>query len=257
MPTNLLKRERQHRILQFVQENAQATVSELRQRFQVSEATVRRDLEELSENGSLRRTHGGALRGDPAAPELPIHQRASENAAEKQRIGQAAANLLVDGETVYIGSGTTTLEVARALKGNRRITVITNALNVANALAGDPNITLIVLGGLLRQSELSLIGHLTEQALKELRADKVVIGIHAIHPQHGLTNDYLPETMTDREIIRTGNQVIIVADHSKFNKLSAAFVAPLNVIHKIITDSGAPRASVDALRHTGIEVVLV
>jgi len=257
MPANLLKSERQQRILQLVQENAQATVAELSRHFGVSEATVRRDLEELSENGHLRRTHGGALRAEQAAPEPPVYQRTTEQAEEKRRIGQAAAERVADGETVFIGSGTTTLEVARALVGKRHITVITNALNVANVLAGDPNITLIIVGGLLRPSELSMIGHLTEQALKELRADKVIIGIHAIHPRQGLMNEYLPETMTDREIIRAGTQVIVVADHTKFNKLSAAFVAPVEAIQTVITDSGAPGDAVDALRQAGLEVIVV
>ncbi len=257
MPSALLKEERQNQILQYVLQNSQATVGELSQLFLVSEATVRRDLEELAENGSLRRTHGGALRGDAAAPEPPVRQRASECADEKRRIGEATANLIADGETVLIGSGTTTQEVARALRGKRRITVITNALNVANNLASDPGITLILLGGLVRQTELSMIGHLTEQALKEVRADKIIIGIHAIHPQHGLTNEYFQETLTDRAIICAGEQVILVADHTKFGKISAAFVAPLSAVNKLVTDTGAPSSILDAMQQAGTEILLV
>ncbi len=257
MPAPFLKQERQNQILEYVHQNAQATVTELSERFQVSEATVRRDLEELAEDGLLRRTHGGALRGDPAPPELPVQVRTTEFTDEKKRIGEAAAGLVADDETIFIGSGTTTFEVARALKGKRRITVITNALNVANLLCGDPDITLIVLGGLLRRTEQSMIGHITEQALREVRADKVIIGIHAIHLQQGLTNEYLPETITDREIIRAGQQVIVVADHSKFGKLSAAYVAPLESIHTVVTDTSVPSDIADSLRRAGIQTLLV
>ncbi len=257
MPAHLLKRERQLKISQFVREHSQATVGELGEHFGVSQATVRRDLEELALDGTLLRTHGGALYGDQSLATPPVHQRAFENAEIKRCIGAAAAELIADDETIFIGSGSTTFEVARALRDKRRITVITNALNIANELAGDPNITLIVLGGLLRPGELSMIGHLTEQALREVRADKVIIGINAIHAQHGLTNEYLQETITDREIIRSGSQVIVVADHTKFDKICTAFVAPLQAIHKIVTDRETPPQLITALRQVGILVDVV
>ena len=142
-------------------------------------------------------------------------QRTAEQTSEKVRIGQAAADLIADGETVFLSSGTTVLEVARQLRGKRNLTVITNSLLVLNELADVPDITVICLGGMLRHSEMSLIGHITELALSELRADKVIIGIRAIDPENGLTSGYLPETMTDRAILKIGREVIVVADHTK------------------------------------------
>lgn len=252
----MLREERKRKISRFVVENKKATVTELSELFGVSESTIRRDLEELDEQGVIQRAHGGAVVVERAAPEPPIIQRMVENEEAKRSIGQAAAELVRDGETVFLGSGTTTLEVARNLMGRNNLTVITNALNIANLFAGKPNITVIVVGGLLRHSELSMIGHITEQVLKELRADKVIMGMRAISIEEGLTNDYLPETMTDRTIIQFAPEVILVADHSKFGKVSTALVAPITSINKIITDSGVPAEIIDEIKALGVEVII-
>ena len=252
----LLNTERQQQIAQFIRERKRATVAELSEHFDVSEATIRRDLEKLDSEGEIRRAHGGAIAVERAAPEPPVVHRMVENEKEKRRIGQATAQLIQDGEVIFLGSGTTTLEVARNLDGRKNLTVITNALNVVNQLAGKQKITVIVTGGLFRHSELSLIGHITEQALKELRADKVIMGMRAINIEEGLTNDYLPETMTDRTIIQFAPEVILVADHSKFGKVSTAFVAPITSVSKIVTDAGTPPQIVADLRDRGIEVIV-
>lgn len=252
----MLREERKRKISQFIEENKKATVTELSELFGVSESTIRRDLEELDEQGVIQRAHGGAVVVERAAPEPPIIQRTTENEEKKKRIGEAAAELVRDGETVFLGSGTTTLEVARHLVHRSNLTVITNALNIANLFAGKPNITVIVVGGLLRHSELSMIGHITEQALKELRADKVIMGMRAISIEEGLSNDYLPETMTDRTIIQSAPEVILVADHSKFGKVSTALVAPITSVNKMVTDEGTPPQIVADLRAMGIEVIV-
>jgi DeoR/GlpR family transcriptional regulator of sugar metabolism len=121
-------------------------------------------------------------------------------------------------------------------------------------LAEKDSISLVALGGMLRDSELSFIGHITEQALAEVRADKVIIGVHAISIENGLTNDYLPETMTDRAILKAGREVIVVADHSKVNTVATAFLAPLNSIHTFITDSATPAEFIASLEQNGITV---
>ena len=249
--------ERQERMLRFVEQRQRVTVANMCDQFGVSVATARRDLEALAERGSVRRVHGGALAIHRAPPELPALQRAGEQADEKRRIGRAAAALVADGETVFLSSGTTTLEVARSLRGQRRLTVITNSLLALNELADAPEITLVGLGGLLRRSEMSFIGHITEQALAEVRADKVIIGIRAIDAEQGLTNDFLPETMTDRAIMRIAREVIVVADHSKCGRVSAAFVAPLSAMRTLVTDSGTSPEFVGALTARGVRVQVV
>jgi DeoR family transcriptional regulator of aga operon len=247
--------ERQSLILDLLLRQGRLTVAEIVERFKVSEATARRDLEALAEQGKIQRVHGGALPLRQAPPEPPLLQRESERFFEKHRIAQAAAALVQDGETVFIASGSTTLQVARQLRG-RPLTVITNSLPVMNTLAGVPNVSLIGIGGELRQSELSFVGHIAEQAIAELRADKVILGVHALSIEHGLTSDYLPEVLTDRAILKIGREVILVADHTKFNTVSTAFIAPITAVHCLVTDSAAPAEQVAALRELGLRVIL-
>lgn len=182
--------------------------------------------------------------------------RSQEQSAEKRQIGHAAAALIQDGDTVLLGSGTTVIEVAKELRNRQNLTVLTNSLPVLTMLAGRPGITLVGLGGILRDSELSLIGHITEQALAEVRADKVVMGIRAMSLEQGLTNDYLAETQTDRAILKMAGQVIVVADHTKCGAVAAAYVAPLAMINTLVTDSQTPPDFLDALRTSGISVVV-
>lgn len=248
--------ERQQQLLQFVEQNQRVTVTQICEQFDVSPATARRDLEILAENGKIERFHGGAKAMRQAPPEAPVVQRSAEQASEKARIGQAAARLVEEGDTVFLGSGTTVLEVARHLKDRHNITVITNSLLVLNALAQIPHITLVGLGGVLRASEMSMIGHITEQALAEVHAHKIIMGIRALDAEQGLTNDYLPETMTDRAILSRGGEIIVVADHTKCQRVSTAFVAPITAIDKLITDANIPADTVAALRAKGVEVII-
>lgn len=248
--------DRQTSIVNLLTRQGRLSVTDIVEQFKVSEATARRDLEALAEQGKIQRVHGGALPIRQAPPEAPLLQREQEQFFEKQRIGQVAAALVEDGETVFIASGTTTLEVARHLRARQNLTVITNSLPVMNALANLPGINLIGIGGMLRQSELSFVGHIAEQAIAELRADKVILGVHALSLEHGLTSDYLPETLTDRAILKIGREVILVADHTKFDSVSPAFVAPLSSIHHLVTDTAAPPEFIEALRQMGIAVTL-
>jgi DeoR/GlpR family transcriptional regulator of sugar metabolism len=252
---SLLKAERQTYIRNLVEEQGRVTVPELSAHLDVSEATIRRDLEELNGNGWVRRTHGGAVRAERASKEPPMMQRISEQLNEKQRIGLAAAGLIKDGQTVFLGSGTTVLEVAKALSDEIQLTVITNSLPVVNQLASYPNVELIVIGGMLRPSELSMVGHIAEQAVKEFRADKVFLGMHAIDAHHGFTNDFLPETMTDRAILGIAPQAVIVADHTKFGRVSSVLVAPITAANVLVTDQNAPSVCVEELIEIGVEVI--
>jgi DeoR/GlpR family transcriptional regulator of sugar metabolism len=247
--------ERQRELTRLIGKIGRLSVAQICEQFSISEATARRDLEALSEQGFIQRVHGGAILVRMAAPEEPILRRSHEQENEKVRIGRATATLIRDGETVFLGSGTTVLQVAHHLV-NRDITVITNSLPVINLMSERENITLIAVGGILRDSELSFIGHITEQALSEVRADKVIIGIRAISLDQGLTNDYLPETLTDRAILNAGRKNIIVADHTKCGVVATAFVAPLTAITLLITDINTDMEFIESLRTQGIEVIV-
>lgn len=248
--------ERQKQILSLLTQQGRLSVAEIVTQFSISQATARRDLDSLASQGKVQRVHGGVIAVEQAPPELPILERESEQMGEKVRIGRAAAALVADNETLFLGSGTTVLEVARNLKDHKNLTVITNSLPVLNILAGIKEITVISLGGMLRDSELSFIGHITEQALIEVRADKVFMGTRGVSLEHGLTNDYLQETLTDRAIIKGGREFIVVADHTKVNRVSTVLLAPWNSVHTFVTDSGVDKKFVQALKQQGIQVLM-
>lgn len=252
-----MKSARHTQIRKLVDANGHVTVGELKRALGVSKATIRRDLDILDESGWLRRTHGGAVRVAGTGREPPVIQRQSQFQIQKQRIGRQAAALVREGETVFLGSGTTVHEVARAIRDVPGLTVITNALNVTNELVECPNIELIVIGGMFRQSELSMVGYVAERAIREFRADKVIMGMRGIDPVHGLTSDYLPEAITDRAILSIAACNILVADHTKLGRVSPVFLAPITSAHVLISDLAAPDHTVAEIREQGLEVQLV
>jgi DeoR/GlpR family transcriptional regulator of sugar metabolism len=254
---NLSGAERQGRLSRVVEQRRRVSVAEICEMFGVSVATARRDLDALADAGRVQRVHGGAILAQPAPPEGPVLERALEQSDEKRRIGEAAAALIEPRDSIFVGSGTTSLEVARNLPVDYELTVVTNSLLALNALAERADITLVCLGGILRHTEGSMIGHIAEQALKELRLHKVFLGVRALDVEAGLTNDYLPETMTDRQILAAGRQVIVLADHTKCGRVSSGFLAPLTRLHTLITDTGTPSEFLERVKELGVNVLAV
>jgi DeoR/GlpR family transcriptional regulator of sugar metabolism len=247
--------ERQNKILHWINQRNRISIGEVCEYYSVSEATARRDLEALASQGKIQRVHGGAIAIEKAPPEMPMLQRQVEQMAEKQRIGIIGAQLVKDGDTIFLGSGTSVYEVARNLKGRRNLTIITNSLPVINLFSDNPQLILICIGGLLRPSEFSFIGHIAEQTLSEIRVDKVFIGVRAINFNEGLSNDYLPETLTDRAILRIGKENIVVADHTKFGRTSTVLLVPISHIHTLITGVETPDDLVKDIMKNKIKVL--
>jgi len=245
--------ERHRQIVEAVRAEGRLGVAELAALTGASEMTVRRDLEILAGQGVLERYRGGArsllLRGE----EPPFAIRATEGRAAKQRIAAEVAGLVADGETVVLDSGTTCLEVARALE-QRRLTVMPLSLHAANALTGAPRLRLIMPGGEPRPGELALTGPLTESALAALRFDTAVLGCCGLTAADGLTAYDLAEAAVKRAAIASARRVIAVADAAKFSRTALAHVVPAAALHTVVTDDLAPRDEVDALTAAGVTV---
>lgn len=252
----LLKEERQARIIEALQENKRATVTELSRRFGASEVTIRRDLSELAASGQLIRAHRGALAVKSAPPEPPVVQRITLQQSDKEGIAQVAAGLVEDGDSIFVGSGSTMARFARCLLHRKRLTVITNALNIATELASmDSEVTVVVIGGVVRPAELSMLGHIAEQTLSEVRVNKIFMGVQSLSIEGGWTTDHLPEVQTTRRILAMAAELIVLADHSKLDHTAAAFIAPITRLTTLITDGQAPAAFVDQLRKRGVNVL--
>jgi DeoR/GlpR family transcriptional regulator of sugar metabolism len=231
-------------------------VAELSTMLRVSEATIRRDLDDM-DGEVLQRTHGGAVVRQRFSAELPVVQRLNHQAECKRRIGQAAAEMIRDGETIFISSGTTAFELARALPAAVRLTVITNSILVVNELANRQNIELMIIGGMFRKSELSMVGHTADLVITEFRANRTFMGMRAIDPRFGFTNDYMPEVQTDRAIINMASQIVVMADHSKFGQVYPVFVAPVTAAQVIITDQQVDPAIASSLQELNIQMMIV
>lgn len=252
----MIKSARQSKIRQLVEDRGQVSVNELNTLLTVSEATIRRDLEELAQMGWIRRAHGGALKVERAKKEPSILMRQRARSAVKERIGQMAASLVIEGQTIFLGSGSTVEAITPHIRHIPDLTVITNSVPVINHLVGYSNVDLIVIGGMLRQSELSMVGHIAEMAVCEFRADLVFMGMRAIDAEHGFTNDFMPEAMTDRAIIKIAPRCVVVADHTKFGRVSTVFLAPITAVHTIISDKALNPAIVTELQEKGLTVQL-
>jgi len=257
-PSRLLVEERRRLILELLDKQERATVEELVDRFGVSAVTIRGDLDRLAESGALVRSHGGALKRLHHR-DVPISVKETLHHSEKVRIGHAAAQLIRDGETVIIDSGTTTAEIARQLKflDLKSLTVVTNGLNIAMEIANLPHMRVIMIGGLLRQMSYSTVGPQAEHTLRSLYADRLFLGVDGLDLLGGLSTPDVLEAQLNALMIKVSREVIAVADSSKFQRRSLSAIASITDVHRVITDSGIDAETVASLRAQNIDVVVV
>ena len=253
----LMIEERRRRIRELLRAEGRVRVEALAARFGISMVTIRADLSILESAGALTRTHGGALSLPEADQSLDVKQL--QHRAEKQRIAAAAAGLIRDGETIILDSGTTTAEIARHIRtlDLKSINVITNALNIAALLIDVPSVRLIVPGGILRRESNSLSGPMAESTLATLRANRLYLGADGVDPQIGVMTPHLAEAELNAKMIGISQQVVVVADSSKFARRNISLIARVEQLHMLITDRAAPQDAIEQLCQCGVEVRLV
>lgn len=254
--SKLIARERRRRVYEAIEASGVAAVRDLAREFGVAGITITRDLHDLEQEGLIRRVHGGAISVRGASYEPPYSARMAQLADEKRRIAERAVALVRDGESLILDVGTTTLEIARALKGKRNLTVLVSNLRAALELASQPAIQVIVVGGKLRASELSMVGHLAEEMFRGFQVDKAFISVGGLTVEHGLTEFNVDEAGAKRVMIERAGERIVVADHTKFGKVMLAAVAPLSAINAVITTDTVDAAILEEMRRLGIEVLL-
>jgi len=249
--------ERKDQILDLITRKGRITVDELIEKFKVSGATIRRDLEFLEHQGLITRAHGGAMSKSRVSLEPDFFEEKEKFLEEKKRIGEEAARLIEEGEVIFLEASTTVLELARNIQNNKNLTVVTNSLDIAQELDGKEGISLIITGGSPKRRTRALIGPLTEATLSQMRIDKAFMGVNALDPTYGITAPTLEEAQTRKKIVKASNKIVILSDHSKFGKQSFAAVDPLQSIDILITDRGIPEETKVALERLGIEVRVV
>jgi DeoR/GlpR family transcriptional regulator of sugar metabolism len=242
--------------LEALAERGEVGVAELSQVAEVSEMTIRRDLEALEREGLLRRVHGGAISAVSRGYEPPFALREGRQFEAKQRIGALAASLLSDGETAVIDVGTTTLELAQALGRASALTVLTPSLRVAELLAGNAALRVIVTGGIARAGELSLVGSLAERAFEELHCDTVFLGVGGVDAAAGLTEFNLDDTRVKRAALTSARRCVVLADATKLGRVAFAHICPLERVDVLVTDSAATEDALKRIREAGVEVLI-
>lgn len=226
-------------ILRYIKVKGNATIKELSSQFNVSEATIRRDLDELDSEKLLERIHGGAQipNVSSTSSETAYREKALLQVAEKTRIGAYAASLIADGDTILLDSGTTCLQIALNLDKKKRITVITNDLHIANSIVLDSSSTLIVTGGIARPEFGVLTGTMVQRFLQGIRVDKTFLSADAIDIRYGIFNATMHEVDLKKALIASAQQVCLTADHTKFGKVALAQVCTLSELDLIVTDN--------------------
>jgi DeoR family transcriptional regulator, fructose operon transcriptional repressor len=231
----MLAETRRQKLFELITRQGYATLDELVRELAVSESTIRRDLESLDLAGSIKRTHGGAVYTGEVRSMPPFDERTATAAAEKRAIGVAAAALLEDGDTVLLDGGTTTLEVARALVG-RRLQVVTNSLPIAQLLASSQQTDLILLGGYVYPRTGVALGPLAIATMQTIRVRTAILGAGGIVAE-GIYNSNSLLVETERQMMACGQEVMIVADHSKIGRLALARLCGLDAVDRVVVDS--------------------
>ncbi|MCB0106149.1 MAG: DeoR/GlpR transcriptional regulator [Caldilineaceae bacterium] len=250
--------ERRQEILSLIAKRSRVSVDHLASYFGVSHSSIRRDLSQLHEDGLITRTYGGAVALSGAATETPFTERQVSNFDEKDRIGKAAAQLVEEGETIFIDGGTTTECMIPYLMG-KRITVVTYGLNIVNRLSSSYAVTVIASGGALHQPSLTFNGVFALNNLQNynIRYDKTFMAASGVSLTAGVTNASLEEIPIKRKAIEVGQHNVLLVDASKIGVIRAGLIAPLTDIQQIISSEDAPCEEIVAMRNAGVAISLV
>jgi DeoR family transcriptional regulator of aga operon len=252
-------------LLELLTDSGRITVEDAASRLEVSQATIRRDLDQLSQQQMITRTRGGAV-ANGVSYDLPLRYKTAKHSAEKQRIGAAAAALVAPGMVVGLNGGTTTTEVARALavrpdlattRDGAQLTVVTNALNIANELLVRSRMKIVVTGGVVRPQSFELVGPLAVGILREVTLDMALLGVDAIDVRLGAAAHHEGEAAMNNLMVARARRVVIIADSSKLGQHAFARICPVERVDVLVTDAEATDASIASFQAAGVEVVRV
>jgi DeoR family fructose operon transcriptional repressor len=251
----LLAGERRRQTAELVEQLGVLRISELAEMFEVSDETIRRDFSILEEQGLLTRSHGGAMAtGKHIEPSYGRRMR--EHQHEKDDIARVAAELIEDGSTIILDSGTTMRCLASHLTAKRDLVVITNGVSNVDELLANPTTTVVITGGMIRRTTLGSVGDLAVAALQELRADHTFVATQGFSAESGISYPSFEEVAVKRAMLAAGAEVTLLADGSKCGRSSMVRVAPLSAVHRVITTPPIPEDERARIEELGVEVVI-
>lgn len=232
----MLAAERRNLILGKLQIEKRVVVSQLSQLYEVSEETIRRDLEKLEKEGYATKSYGGAVVNENVGIELPFNVRKNQNVVGKQRMAEIAASLVGEGEHIFLDASTTAVFVARALKGKKHLTVITNSVEILLELSDVTGWNIISTGGMLEERYLAFLGSRTEDAIRSYYVDKVLFSCKALDSRRGMMESHETIASTKKTMIECGRRKILVAENKKFGRTAFSVVGSLRDVGMVITD---------------------
>lgn len=251
----MLAIERKNEILTILQKEQRVLVAELSQRYNVTEETIRRDLEKLEKEGFVKKTYGGAVLNKNSTIDMPLKIREKTNRKEKQRIAQKVASMIEDGECIMLDSSSTSLMIAQELKKKEKLTVITNSVEVLIELSGSDGIKVISTGGLLRDSSLSLVGKTAQDVLKRYNVDKAILSCKGIDMEKGVTDSHEMEADVKTCMRACAKTTILAADTSKLGCVFFVKVMDLSEGDILVLDKAPKKEWVDGLERRGVHLI--
>lgn len=245
---------RRKNILELLDKNGSVRVTELSRLFSISEVTIRSDLADMENKGLLTRVHGGAVSSYKPYYNMSLNQRMSTNQEHKEIIAKKIADMIEDNDTIMLNSGTTTLLVFRAIPRNLNLSIVTNSISIALEGTTNPNFNIILLGGLINPKYQFTFGDDAIRQLKSYHADKLILSVDGIDPEHGFSTYYDKEAEIDRIMLEQSSVNIVAADHSKFNRRAFTKISDLSVADYIITDTNVSDTIKNKLKKQSIKL---
>jgi DeoR family transcriptional regulator, fructose operon transcriptional repressor len=253
---DIFAEERKQTILKLLKDQKRITVPDLMELFKTSGTTIRRYLNDLEKSGRLIRTHGGAICTEGADVEEAFTAKSEQRIALKRRIAREARKLISDGDIVMLGGGTTVLELARILHDAGSLIAITDSVPAAAELYSDKKIEVQLCGGTIRETTGVVVGPFPEKFIEEMHAQKTFIGADSLSLENGLTTPNYYEAQVERQLMKHGKTVYVLADHTKMRRVSLARQATLQEINYLITDDGTDPEFIRALESAGVTVIV-
>lgn len=252
----MLAQDRYKKIIEILAAQRSVKVSHLIELFGVSIETVRRDLEYLEKEGCLKRVYGGAVLEKLNTSLIDLDIRKNENMSEKKEIASLVVKQLIEGQSVGLDIGTTTLEIARAIKNNfQKMTIVTNSLLIANELSDMNRFDVILCGGIFKSDEQSLVGEMAKENIGKFHIDTCVIAFSGVSIEAGFTDYRYDEIQIQKKFIEVSNKVLMVGTSNKFNTSALLKICDLGKADVVITDSRLNEAIRKQYEDNGVKII--